>query len=452
MNPNESQMVRDNLAQIENTNVAGLVGESWPNQDMSVIDVGGMNAAHMVAVLKRIGVCFGNALDEDAQLLPRFFPNNQNFRQPLDVINELQVLLSNIQARAWGEVATRCTWIAQYLMLCGYWSKTTKRAHAVYEKKASELVSSAELKVEEMETSLKVLRAEKDDLLKRIKEANSALGEITSELQAARGEKQQIADLLTSASNDQGKLSSILATQSNYLQVAEKHINQNQASQQQLDLALKDADAFYKTAKTDSEWVSAKRKEIEELTGKAADGSLGGTFRARKDELELSVKTWRSIAFLSAVMAAIYVPVAFIFIPSPHTSDGLILLANIGKIIPVAVYLGFVLKQYSRERSFLEEYAFKTSVAFVVNAYADQLASVRFQKTLEEFGGDQAAWGLYLDKREMDRKKLIKETVDRLFTPPQVHEEKAPSLVAFRPKAAVDILREAKELLSEAKK
>lgn len=453
MTQHEINTLLSSITALEEIDIAKSMGETWPNQDLNALDVGGgVTVPQLVSLIKRVVAHTRNAIDDDPFSFPRHYYHPDNIRQSVDIISEFQNLTGNASSRQWHDASTRSRLIAHCLVLAGYWSKTAKRVHAVYEKKASELLSAAELKLSELNTTLVALRTEKEELIKQAKEARAELSEISDSLQAARSERQQITELVVQSTKDQAKLATEVAAGTQNLRAVEQLTVENQELLKELNATLKGAKEFYAKAQTDSDWIESKRKEITALVGKAADGSLGGTFRVRKDELDASVRVWRRITFLATVMAAAYVPFAFLIIPSPQVSDGLVLLANLGKILPVALFLGFVLRQYARERSFLEEYAFKTAVAFVVNAYADQLASTRFEKTLADFSNDQEQWAQYLEEREADRKKLIKETVDRLFASPQIHAEKAPSLVALRPKAAADILREAKELLAEARK
>lgn len=453
MNHDEIKTIEHALGAIDGIDIAKSLGETWPDQNLETVQIGsGVTATELLSRIKRITVHLRNALDDDPRALPRNYFHPESPRAFVDLVAELNGLLQHIQSRVWHEAYIRCQYIVHCLVVAGHWSKTTKRVHAVYEKKASELLSLAESKLAELNMSLIALRTEKDELVRQVKDSRAELKEISESLQAARNERQQITEIVLQSSKDQAKLSAEVESGTQNLRTAEKLTAENQELLKELTTTLKSAKEFYTKAQSDSAWMESKRKEIDDLVGKAADGSLGGTFRARKDELDKSVQVWRRIAFLATVMAAAYVPFAFLLIPSPQVSDGLVLLANLGKILPVVLFLGFVLRQYARERSFLEEYAFKTSVAFVVNAYADQLASERHEKTLADFANDQAAWKTYLENREVERKKLIKETVDRLFAAPQIHAEKAPSLVAFRPKAAADILREAKELMLEAKR
>ncbi len=340
-----------------------------------------------------------------------------------------------------------------YLMLTGFWSKGVRRAHGAYDRKVADLLSEAELRVQELRNSVETLRHEKDTLTTLLTERKTDLDEIVSTVTSARTDRSALSILLQEASTDRGELTNIVKTQGESMKATQSQITEATTLREKLEAALKSIEATHVASKQSAEWIAGKRGEITELTGKAADGSLGGTFRSRKDELKSSVKTWTWIAAFSTIIAAAYVPIAFIVIPSPSGGDWLTLVANIGKLFPVMLFLGFVLRQYSRERSFLEEYSFKTAVALVVNAYADQLAGNGSgpARTLADFGDDHAAFGQYLAAKEADRKQLIKETVDRLFTTPKVHNNGTRGFLGLRPKMSLDTVREARELLKEFK-
>jgi uncharacterized membrane protein len=452
MNSNEVEKIKEGFSKIEELDIAKLISESYPGEKLDKVDIDGINATQLLSLIKRVITHFNYALDEDPFVFPKTFPSWKCDGNNYNIPGAIPDLYKNITTKQWSTVVDQVIWLARCLMFCNYWGKTTKRAHSVYEKKASDLLSESELKLAEIKFTINTLTNEQEALQKQVKDSRRELQEITEELESARSDREQINEFLTQASSDHGKISQIVKTQAENLREIEAQIKRGNNDQTRIDDMLKKAATFYEKAEGDSQWIESKRNEINQLTSRAADGSLGGTFKARKEELESSSRTWKWISAISAVSVALYIIAVFLWIPSPQSHGGLAILANLGKIAPALLFLIFVLRQYSRERSFLEEYAFKASVAFVVNAYADQIASSRFDKTLADFDENQERWEQYLKEREDDKKKLIRETVNRLFTPPQIHAEKSPSLVAFRPKAAADILREARELLDEAKK
>jgi hypothetical protein len=90
------------------------------------------------------------------------------------------------------------------------------------------------------------------------------------------------------------------------------------------------------------------------------------------------------------------------------------------------VILGFAINQYSKERTLQEEYAFKEAVAVTINAYADQLQG----------------------ETDADRRKMIMDTIDKMYSSPKIHSDKNNSLFGFRQKDVKDIVE---KVLSEAK-
>lgn len=453
MTPTEIQELRDLLSRLDGIDVSKCLGETWPDQDLAGVTIRERTAADFLSLHRRVMSHLSGAISDDPVALPRGFSSFEAPRTVLNIIDCVRNYISHIEGRSWNEADAMLSSTMSYLMLTGFWSKGVRRAHGAYERKVADLLSEAELRVQELRNSVETLRHEKDTLTALLTERKTDLDEIASTVTSARADRSALSTLLQEASTDRGELTNIVKTQGESMKAAQSQITEATTLREKLEAALKSIEATHVASKQSAEWIAGKRGEITELTGKAADGSLGGTFRSRKDELKSSVKTWTWIAAISTIIAAAYVPIAFIVIPSPSGGDWLTLVANLGKLFPVMLFLGFVLRQYSRERSFLEEYSFKTAVALVVNAYADQLAGNGSgpAKTLADFGDDHAAFGQYLAAKEADRKQLIKETVDRLFTTPKVHNNGTRGFLGLRPKMSLDTIREARELLKEFK-
>ncbi len=453
MTSTEIQELGELLSKLEGMDVPKHLGEAWPNQDLAAVTIRERTAAEFLSLHRRVVSHLSGAISDDPVALPRVFSIFEAPRTPQSIIDCIRNYISHIEGRTWNDADVMLSAAVNYLMLTGFWAKAVRRAHGAYDRKVAELLSESELRVQELRSSVESLRREKDALTASLTERKTELEEIASTVVSARTDRSALSALLQEASMDRGELTSIVKTQTESMKTAQTQIGEATELRDKLEAALKAIEATHESSKKSAEWIAGKRGEITELTGKAADGSLGGTFRSRKDELKSSVTTWTWIAGISTVIAAIYVPVAFTVIPSPSGGDWLTLIANLGKLFPVMLFLGFVLRQYSRERSFLEEYSFKTAVALVVNAYADQLAGNGSGpgKTLTDFKDDQAAFAKYLAAKDEERKKLIKETVDRLFTTPKVHKDGTRGFLGLRPKMSLDTVKEVRELLKELK-
>ena len=453
MTPTEIQELRELLSRLDGMDVPKHLGETWPEQDLAAVTIRERTAADFLSLHRRAVSHLSGAIYDDPVALPRMFLSYEAPKPALNILECIRNFISYVEGKNWNEADGMLSAAVHYLMLTGFWGKGVRRAHGAYDRKVTELLSEGELRVQELRNSVETLRSEKASLTTLLAERKSELEEIAATVASARTDRSALSTLLQEASTDRGELTNIVKTQGESMKAVQTQIEEATKLRDQLDVALKAINATHDSSKKAAEWIAGKRGEITELTGKAADGSLGGTFRSRKDELKSSVTTWTWIAGISTVIAAIYVPIAFTVIPSPSGGDWLTLIANLGKLFPVMLFLGFVLRQYSRERNFLEEYSFKTAVALVVNSYADQLAGNGSGpgKTLTDFKDDQAAFANYLAAKDEERKKLIKETVDRLFTAPKVHNDSTRGFLGMRPKMSLDTVKEARELLKEFK-
>jgi len=86
------------------------------------------------------------------------------------------------------------------------------------------------------------------------------------------------------------------------------------------------------------------------------------------------------------------------------------------------------MRQYSRERTIQEEYAFKSAIALTINAFADKIS----------------------ETGTSGRDKLILESVTKVYDTPLIMKEKN-RLFSFRTKPLNDTLKHMTELVKETK-
>ncbi|MGF2683485.1 hypothetical protein ACQUFR_12025 [Acinetobacter johnsonii] len=98
--------------------------------------------------------------------------------------------------------------------------------------------------------------------------------------------------------------------------------------------------------------------------------------------------------------------------------------------MPVLGILFFTISQYTKERNFQEEYAFKSAVALTVKSYAEQL------------------------KDEFNQDKLIMESVQTIYTPPSPKNSKVlnnESSSLENLKQMIDQVKEIKSIIGDGK-
>lgn len=178
-------------------------------------------------------------------------------------------------------------------------------------------------------------------------------------------------------------------------------------------------------------YIQDKQKEINDLTGFAAGVSLFHTFQERKKELQKPVDFWRWGVVVMAASVVVIVGLLFYFNPSTTvngTSWGIFGL-NTLKSLPAIILLYFAIRQYNKERTFQEEYAFKSSVALTINAFADKI-------TTDGKTGKDA---------------LIMNSVSKVYETPNIMKERS-SIFSFRAKPLNETMKNLTEAVKELKK
>ncbi len=124
--------------------------------------------------------------------------------------------------------------------------------------------------------------------------------------------------------------------------------------------------------KAKEEYFSERNKYLDDLIGREVGSSLFETFKQRKNEISSSINFWKwSVLF---VTVATLMWVFFLFGNKDVSAmSWQLVLINTIKSIPVVGLLLFTISQYTKERNFQEEYAFKSAVALTINSYANQL-------------------------------------------------------------------------------
>jgi len=133
-----------------------------------------------------------------------------------------------------------------------------------------------------------------------------------------------------------------------------------------------------KNAKT----IEEKKAQIEEVTGITIDGTFANKFEKRKNEIEKSLNhdifSWKNILFFAVftLVLAVFLP----FTNAVNTAFSFNQLAGIDGFLlrffytsPLVFLVVFSAVQYSRERTFLEKYAFKSASASAIRNHTEFL-------------------------------------------------------------------------------
>lgn len=179
-----------------------------------------------------------------------------------------------------------------------------------------------------------------------------------------------------------------------------------------LDATLSESDGRLKFFEGLETFVKDKQKEIIELGALAAGAALGGTFGLRKTTLETETNSWKKWIPIATAGALVWIIVVFTCLGSVTSNIWIDTILKLAKTIPAFVLMGFVFKQYTKERNLQEEYAFKASVANTIKAYADLLK-----------GEDSEA--------NKSKQAMLIEAIKRVQSPPKLGNESNGRIFSF---------------------
>ncbi|MBO2658108.1 hypothetical protein [Shewanella algae] len=167
---------------------------------------------------------------------------------------------------------------------------------------------------------------------------------------------------------------------------ASKYIKENESLYNELqgfykNISLKNDD-FIKSEKEYNDSIAnikVKTDELQEiedylkqLTDVAVGAKLFETFKQRKEELTSTINFWKWAVPITVVLSIIWIVLVFSLNSSKDMTWFVILISSI-KSIPALFLMYFSISQFTKERNFQEEYAFKSTVALTIKAYVDQV-------------------------------------------------------------------------------
>ena len=182
---------------------------------------------------------------------------------------------------------------------------------------------------------------------------------------------------------------------------------------------LNDSDKKLQQITEDYLYVNDKKSEVKKMMGYISDGTLSHSFNSRKTKIEKMNTIWLWLSFVSIILLCVWIFIIFEYFPQPTENVIVNIIINFIKTTPLFVLFGFSLKQYSKERNLVEEYAFREAIAVTLTAYAEQIENT--------------------DKENSDKIDLIRKTVDKLYTKPQITNE---NIDYFKSKDFADLLKE----------
>ncbi len=305
--------------------------------------------------------------------------------------------------------------LIHYQAINGFWEKSERK----YFSHSEETVNSEKERIELVGKQLEKRTASLQDLLDGIASAksdlelfteakNKELNEIESLLAAVRNHNNEISGLHSFATSLSEKINAIR-------DASELKRNETDELHKESKSGLKHIQGLLEEQATvidgeNKEYLELKQKfeektdyfterngYLDDLIGREVGASLFETFKQRKGELSSSISFWKWSVPITAIATISWI--FFLFGNSDLADlEWQVIFVNSLKILPAPGLLLFTISQYTKERNFQEEYAFKSAAALTINSYADQL------------------------KAEENKDKLIMEAVNEIYKTPYINK------------------------------
>lgn len=246
----------------------------------------------------------------------------------------------------------------------------------------------------EISTSISTLEDATSSLKDFQETKQNELQNITNLVTTATSQVNEITELLNKSTQHQTQITSILEQQGKLLENSNQLLKEQQGGFKEYNSTLeslmqdvngslvsvsnqvKEFDKKLEFVESKKTYFEERNKYLNDLIGKQVGTDLFLTFNNRKDELKTSVRLWGALVFVAAGLAV--AAIFFVFNLANFTqnvSDGSSLirffLFNSLKTVPFIYLLYFSIVQFTRERTYQEEYAFKSAVALTINAYRE---------------------------------------------------------------------------------
>lgn len=337
--------------------------------------------------------------------------------------------------------------LVYYEMLNGFWVVPKRIDLGVRENTLSKLEQRASLmmthaeerqnkineligEVVKVKEALAAFKAEKEAEFKTLKQNQSESNTLLSDIKNLKNQADNTHSTINSINTQCDAVLKKLKEEQESVDKQQKEIyRQNEeidATNKRLSSEVASESAKVKEA---FDTVTLHKDEVAKMMGYIADGTLSHSFNHRKKEVTKSIRWWGFWTILSLVALVVWIYIVFTCL-SAHTSNEWVnLIVNSVKSSPLAFVFAYALKQLSKERLIKEEYAYREAVALTLTAYLEQLD-----------GEDNT-----------DKKNLLLQTVEKLYTKPLVAKGETLSPIKIKSKDFMDVITNLTEAIKAIK-
>lgn len=447
MNLSQKQNLLNAIESFEKTDFETAFAQKY--KDTATIDsisAADYTVAELFALSRKSVEQLKNRLNADNwQVLPL----TQNLNEYGNVgINHVVVDITNrLFSCSYNEAAFLIKALVYYEMVNGFWSIPKRIDLGVRENTLSKLEQRATLmmthieerqnkindlirEVEKIKETLTAFKTEKVAEFNTLKQNQSESNSLLSEIKNLKNQADNTHSTINSINTQCDAVLKKLKEEQESVDKQQKEIyKQNEeidATNKRLSDEVASESAKVKEA---FEIVTLHRDEVAKMMGYIADGTLSHSFNRRKKEITNSIRWWGVWTILSLIALVVWIYVVFTYF-SAHTSNEWVnVIINSVKSSPLAFVFGYALTQLSKERLIKEEYAYREAVALTLTAY------------LEQLDGEE----------NPDKKNLLMQTVEKLYTKPIVAKGETASPIKISSKNFTELMSNLTETVKAIK-
>ncbi len=451
MNINQYQSCLTSLNEIQTLDCDKIIFDAYPEiVDMTQIVFSKYNAEDFMVLFNRMIRQLQHELTDGLKLL---LPNTENYQNDfgsVDLSSELPLFKRYFESKNFTHLEPLLDKFIHYQIKNGFWNKTVIKTTVIEQNKLKAQFELIDKNQKALTNNIEAFENLKQNFSQKIAEIDSIiltkkaeLDQITQNLNSSTNQSNEITVLLASVTNKDTEASGIIHNLTGKVEAIDVDIknyqesygiieNQWETLEKDLQKNLKDATSNFEKSKEHIEFTESRREQIEKLTGMAADGALGTKFHQREETIEKGRKLWIWIVPIMTIVSIFWIIAVFNWYPAKFKNEWVNLSVNLLKTAPAFILLGFVFKQYTKERNLEEEYAFKSAVAMTLTAYSNMLS----ERDIE---------------RNDSRQKMLLESIEKLYNQPKIYPEKSSTVFSFSTKHLKDSVDSLNESVKNVK-
>jgi hypothetical protein len=431
MQTNDIQQLREQVNRIINSKFDEKIPAQNPSSDLSQKRFTNFSASEFIAFTQRLCDQFLAELDgADAAHWCRgyYWETPQHGMSHRHIIDVVRTLANNCENNQWDSAAQHLELAIGYQITHGFWNRAGRKYQSLAKLRQQEIFSDLEAKSHQLRVLIQEIQGLKDQQSHETARRQNDAQEAANQLAAIKKNAEEVTRLLNKSNGENGQLTQIVASQTNHLEKSEANLTEIEKAKTILYKTQAEAAEKLQRAVDLITEIQAKERVVNEIAGTAAAGILGQKFEARMRQLAKASNWWLGGTVFSVVLGAAWLGIAHKYFIQSGSDFMLTLALNFGLLLPALFIVGFFAKQFGKVRHFEEEYAFRSSVAMTLGAFADKLSGTAGEKD-----------------------KLITETVEKLYRLPVLLQEKE-SHGWFSQRSTERMVKATTELVSAVKR